>query len=272
MKASLAVIIVGGVLLALFPLIINVIDTMLYQEKQSILSTEASPTTTVSGVKILVPEVTSQTGSDRLVVSPGKAIVPPNNTIDIAIHVYFKHSQPCPYSNWHVNYTVKGDLEVISDDGGRLVNSKTYERILKVKVLGYGTITVTYYYGTGCPEGTMEQVKVELFTSTENITVTNTTSPTTTTETSTEEAEYINISGTVELVDMVHELIQVSGKVIYVRGEWIDQETGQVLKSVDVIKKIPTGTHVTVTCKLTGSGKLQAIKIVINNKIVYVRS
>lgn len=274
MRTGLTIIIILGVLLALFPVIANIIDTMLYGEKQSTLTTTTTPTETVSGIKILVPEVVSQTGADRLVVSPGKAVVPPNYTIDVDIRVYFKHSQPCPYSDWHVNYTVQGGLEVISDDGGKLVDSKTYERILKVRVLGYGIITVTYYYGTGCPEGTMEQVKVELTTSTENMTVTETETPITTTiaTTTTEETTYINVSGTVESKDLTYRLLQVSDKAIYVRGEWIVQGTNQTLESTEVVEQIPTGAYVTVTCKLTDSGRLQATKIIVNNETVYIRS
>ena len=270
MRIGLAIVIVLGVLLALFPVIAGVVDTALYKQEQATVTATTLSPRTITGVQVLVPQVESQNGADRLVVSPGKAVVPPNSVIDVVIHVYFRHSQPCPYSNWRVNYTVQGGLEVVSDDGGKLVNSKTYERILRVRVLSHGVITVTYYYGSGCPEGTMEQVKVELLTSAESITVAKTVTSISTM--TTEEETYINISGTVESKDITYRLLRISGKTIYVRGEWIVQGTNQVLESSEVVRRIPVGAHVDLVCKLTGRGLLQAVKIIVNNEIVYVRS
>jgi len=282
MKAGLIVVIVLGVLLALFPVIVNFIDTLLYEQEQTIAAITTRSTTSIpenvgenaGEVVILVPQVESHTGADRLVVSPGKALVLPNHTIDVIIRVYFKHSQPCPYSNWFVNYTVQGDLEVVSDDGGKLINSKTYERILKVRVLGHGTITVTYYYGSGCPEGTKEQVKVELSTLTGNVATTESQSGSTSTTSTTMVSgeEYVKVSGVVESKDIAHRMLLVSGKEIYIRGEWKVQGANQVLGSTDLIEKIPIGAHVDTTCKLSKAGRLQAVKITVNNSTTYIRS
>lgn len=262
MRIGLVAVIVGGLLLALFPVIVNLLDLALYKEKQ------ISVVSTTGGVKILVPQVESHIGADRLVVSPGKAIVPPNTTINVIIRVYFRHSQPCPYSDWHVDYSVKGNLKIVSDNGGRLVSPKVYERVLKVKVLGNGVITVTYHYGSGCSEGTIEQVKVELLTSTKNVSSTETETSTTITESE----KYVNISGIVELKDVTRRILRVSGKIVYVRGRWIAVGSNQVLRSIEVIEKIPIHSYVTVLCKLSESGELQAIKITVDNKVTYVRS
>ncbi len=268
-RAGLIAIIVMSILLALFPLIVNTIDTVLYNYGQTkTLSATKRSSGLATGVKILIPQVESHVGADRLVVTPGKAIVPPNSTIDVVIHVYFKHSQPCSHPNWYVDYSVQGNLEVISDDGGKLVDPKTYERVLKVKVLGPGIIVVTYHYGSGCPEGTIEQVRVELLTPTENISTTRVENSTV----ATGEEKYIHISGIVSLKDITHKLLKISGKVVYVRGRWIVARMNQLLDSTEVVRRIPVGAYVNVVCKLTKTGKLQAVKIIVNNRTVYVRS
>ncbi len=279
MNRGLIAVLVLGVLIALFPLIARGIDSALYNPPKALVpqyTTSPQSTESVGNVVILVPRVESHTGADTLVVTPGKALVPPNRTIDVTIWVYFKHSQPCPYSNWRVNYTVQGSLEVVSDDGGKLVNSKTYERVLKVRVLGPGKIVVTYYYGSGCPEGTMERVEVVLLPLTGNVTSVTTNSSVASTYTSTTTSSsgesYVKVSGIVESKDVARRVIVVSGKTVYVRGEWRVLGANKVMESSDVVEQIPVGAHVEVLCKLSGSGRLQAEKIVVNNETTYIRS
>ncbi len=268
-KVGLIIVIALGVLLALLPVVINIVDETLYKQ------THARTTTTTVGssakVKILVPEVESHVGADKLVVIPGKAIVDPNSTVDVIIYVYFKHSQPCAHPNWHIDYKVRGGLEIVGDDGGKLIDPKTYKRVLKVRVLSSGNITVTYYYGSGCPEGTIEQVKVELLTSTKNISGTSTITNATST-TSKEVGGYIRISGIVKQKDALHRALYISNKIIYIRGRWLLQGTGEILDSSEVLERIPVGAHIIVICKLSKTGRLQATKIIINNKTIYTRS
>ncbi len=268
MKTSLAIIILIGVLVALFPLIVGTIDNMLYQSSQS---TSTIQTNIPEGVKVVEQEVVSQQGCDKLVVSPGAAIVPPGETIEVKINVYFKHSQPCPYNDWKVEYSVSGGIEVVSDDGGQLIDSKTYQRILKLKVDSDGTLIVTYYYGTGCPYGEKEEVKA-VFTTSEEGLGNLPTSTTTTQVTTSEEVEYFNITGRVTDKDTSFRTITVDDKVIYIRGEWIELGTNNTLESTELVEKIPIGAKVTVVCKLTESGKIKAEKIIIDNKTVYVMS
>ncbi len=268
MRIGLVMIILIGVLVALFPIIVSIIDNMLYQLSQA---TTITQTSVPAGIKIIEQEAVSQQGSDRLVVSPAKAIVPPGETIEVKINVYFKHSQPCPYSDWHVEYSVSGGIEIVSDDGGKLVDSKTYERILKVKVNNDGVLTVTFYYGTGCPYGEKEVVQAVFTTSEEGLATISINTSTTTTTTS-EDTEYFNITGKVLNKDTGTRTITVDNKVIYIRGEWLELETNTTLDSTEVVEKIPLSAEVTVSCKLTESGKYMAERIIVNNKEVFIRS
>ncbi|NPA98850.1 MAG: hypothetical protein GXO43_05675 [Crenarchaeota archaeon] len=272
MKASskgLVIVIVIGAFVALFPVIAGVIDNMMYESSQaSVITTTSLP----AGVKILVPQLVSQQGADRLVVEPGKAIVPAGETIDVKIYVYFKHTQPCPYSDWHVEYSVSGGIEVVSDDGGKLVDPKTYERTLVIKVNSPGTLTVTYYYGSGCPEGTMERVVAEFYTSEEqagNSTLTSTTTPT---QTTSEEETYTNITGKVVSINTEARYIVVGNKSVYVRGTWLDITSNKTLTDSEVVNLIKPGDTVVVVCKVTGSGRLMAEKIIVNGTLVLERT
>ncbi len=86
---GLAAVVVIAVFVALFPVIMGAIDNVLYEAK---LKTTTITASQPSGVQILVPQLVSQQGADRLVVEPGKAVVPAGETINVKIYVYFKHS------------------------------------------------------------------------------------------------------------------------------------------------------------------------------------
>ncbi len=267
---GLTAVVVIAVFVALFPVIMGVVDNALYEAKTHITTITTSQP---SGVQILVPQLVSQQGADRLVVEPGKAVVPAGETINVKIYVYFKHTQPCPYSDWHVEYSVSGGIEVVSDDGGKLVDPKTYERILVIKVNSPGTLTVTYYYGTGCPEGTMERVVAEFYTSSKQ--VDNTTAITithTTTQASTEEETYTSITGEVVAVNTEARYIVVENKSIYVRGTWLDTHTNKTLTDAGVVGLIKLGDTIIAICKVTGSGRLMAEKIIVNGTLVLEKS
>ena len=81
-------------------------------------------------VIVLKNSVSSSIGSDTLAVTPGSVWVLYGGTFTLKITVYFKHSQPCPYSDWSVSYSVEGDLEVVDESREGLVDSKTYVRRL----------------------------------------------------------------------------------------------------------------------------------------------
>ena len=266
-KTGLAVIILIGVLVALFPVIVDTIDNILYQSSHAAITQTSVP----EGVKIIEQEAVSQQGCDKLVVSPAKAVVPPGETIEVKINVYFKHSQPCPYNDWRVEYSVSGGIEIVDDDGGKLIDSKTYQRILEVKVNSDGVLTVTFYYGTGCPYGEKEEVQAFFTTSEEGFTNISINTSTTTT-TAPEETEYFNITGKVTNKDTGFRTITVDNKVIYIRGEWLELNTNTTLEATELVEKIPVGAEVIVVCKRTESGKNMAMKIIINNKEIYVRS
>ncbi len=258
-----------AVIVALFPIIMGAIDNALYgaESRASTVTVSQPP-----GVQILVPQLVSQQGADRLVVEPGKAVVPAGGTIDVKIYVYFKHSQPCPYSDWHVEYSVSGGIEVVSDDGGKLVDPKTYERTLTIKVVSPGTLTVTYYYGTGCPEGTMERVVAEFYTSAEQAGNVSTTTTTSTTQTSSVEETYVNITGRVVAVNAEARYIVVDNKTIYFRGTWLDVHTNKTLTDAEAVGLIKPGDTIIAVCKVTGSGRLMAEKIIVNGTLVLERS
>ncbi len=267
---GLTAVVVIAVFVALFPVIMGVIDNALYETK---IQTTTITTSQPSGVQILVPQLVSQQGADRLVVEPGKAVVPAGETINVKIYVYFKHSQPCPYSDWHVEYSVSGGIEVVSDDGGKLVDPKTYERTLTIKVNSPGTLTVTYYYGTGCPEGTMERVVAEFYTTVEQTAnITTTTATSSTAQVSTGEETYTNITGKVAAVNTEARYIVVENKSIYVRGTWLDVHANKTLTDAEVIGLIKPGDTIIAVCKVTASDRLMAEKIIVNGTLVLERS
>jgi len=161
----------------------------------------------------------------------------------------------------------------VSDDGGKLVDPKTYERILIIKVNSPGILTVTYYYGTGCPEGTMERVVAEFCTSAEQADNTSTTIiiPITT-QASTEEETYTNITGKAVAVNTESRYIVVGNKPVYVRGTWLDVHNNKTLTDAEVVGLIKPGDTIIAVCKVVGSGRLMAEKTIVSGTLVLEKS
>ncbi len=276
MRVGLAVAVLAAMVLALAPTWVPMLDTAL--TPQSVQETVETQPPSATGVQILVPSAVSYQGADRLEVYPGAVLAEPGSVINVTIKVFFKHAQPCPYSDWSVSYDVSGGIEVIADDGGRLVDAKTYERVLKVRVTSNGTLTVVYDYGT-CPEGDKEVVRVDFYVgnapaSLGSAAASMTTSYTETDEytTTTEESySYVNVSGVVELVDPGSGIFVVNDTVVYVRGEFYDISTGEDLEADEVLSLIKQGDTITAVCKITSSGKYMAEKIILSNGVILTK-
>ncbi len=284
MQRGLAIAIIAGVLLALFPFIVDAIDT--YYSSTSSASIESivssasggANETNITGMVIAVPEVVSK-GTDTLIVRPGEVYVEPGVEFNITIIVLFEHAQPCPSPTWKVYYNVSGGLEVLSDDGGSLVNSKTYVRVVTVKAVDNGTIDVVFRYGETCPYTTKEKEEVQVIVHvvenieeiSGNVTVNTTTTPLEElVSTSEEEHEYFNITGIIEYIDYTYRIIVVNNTSIEVRGSWISSE-GTSLSSKYLLEALRIGDRVTVECYETEEGVVRANKIIVNG-IVYSRS
>jgi len=249
-------------LLALVPVWVPMVDSVIGSQTSAVVTPSFG-----QGVQVLIPSVMSYQGSDRLEVMPGAVLAEPNSTVEVVIRVYFKHAQPCPYNDWSISYHPSGDIRVISDDGGRLIDVKTYERVLEVDVLGNGTLTVTYDYGT-CPEGDKEVVTVDFYVGSAPagltpVTGTPVTTYTETPEYGSESSTYVNVSGVVMSVDPYAGTLTVNGTVIYVRGEFYDPVTEEELEYEEVLSLIHVGDNVTVVCKVTGSGRYMAEEIIL---------
>ncbi len=283
MQRGLILAIVAGVLLALFPVIVDVIDAYYSSTSaagiESIIPPTTGNATNLSGLIVSVPEVVSK-GTDTLIVRPGEVYVEPGTEFNVTIIVLFEHAQPCPSPTWKVYYNVSGGVEVLADDGGQLVNSKTYVRILTVKASGNGTVDVVFKYGETCPYTTKEKEEVQvkiyvvenLGAVASNITVANTT--TTPLEelvnASEEEHEYFNISGVIEYIDYAYRVIVVNNTTIEVRGSWLSSE-GYSLSSKYLLEALHVGDRVVVECYKTEEGVVRANKIIVDG-VVYTRS
>ena len=189
------------------------------------------------------------------------------------IIVLFKHAQPCPSSNWKIYYNVSGGIKVLEDDGGRLVDARTYVRLLTVKAVSNGTLTVIFKYGSSCPYGDGErvEVKVGVVESPRNFesATTLTREVENTTAVIKEYGNVIEITGIVEEVDTQYSIIVVNGYPIHVRGTWITSD-GRVLNRKSVVAELKPGMEVTTICKVTRSSELKALKI-IAGKLTYTR-
>ncbi len=291
MQRGLVIAILAGVLLASFPFIVDTIET--YYSRPSTISTEpmvsATPgeqsntaSTTSPNITIVLPEVSSQ-GTDALIVRPGEVYVKPGTEFNVTITVLFKHAQPCPSPTWKVYYNISGGIEVLSDDGGKLVDSKTYVRVITVRAVDNGTIDVVFRYGETCPYTSKEkeevQVIVHVVKSLENVsnnnTIVDTITPfeeTTTTSTTLieNEYEYFNITGTIEYIDYTNRVIVVNNTSIEVRGSWVSSE-GESLGNRYLLEILHVGEKVTVECYKTDEGVIRARRIIIDG-IVYSKS
>ncbi len=281
MQRGLTVAIVAGLLLALFPFIVDAIDTYYSSTSTtsipSIISGQANATN-LTGMVIAVPEVVSK-GTDTLIVRPGEVYVETGTEFNVTIIVLFEHAQPCPSPTWKVYHNVSGGLEVLSDDGGQLVNSKTYVRVVTIKAVDNGTIDVVFRYGETCPYTTKEKEEVQVIVHvvknleevSSNITVNTTTTPLEEIiNASEEEHEYFNITGVIEYIDYTYRVIVVNNTSIEIRGSWVSSE-GVSLSSKYLLEALHVGEKVTVECYKTEEGVVRANKIIVNG-IVYSRS
>lgn len=281
MQRGLTVAIVAGLLLALFPFIVDAIDAYYSSTSTasipSVVSGQVNETN-ITGMVIAVPEVVSK-GTDTLIVRPGEVYVEPGTEFNVTIIVLFEHAQPCPSPTWKVYYNVSGGLEVLSDDGGQLVNSKTYVRIVTIKAVDNGTIDVVFRYGETCPYTTKEKEEVQVIVHvvknlgevSSNITVNTTTTPIEEIiNASEEEHEYFNITGVIEYIDHTYRVIVVNNTSIEIRGSWVSSE-GVSLSSKYLLEALHVGEKVTVECYKTEEGIVRANKIIVDG-IVYSRS
>ncbi len=281
MQRGLIVAIVAGLLLALFPFIVDAIDAYYSSTSTtsipSIISGQANAAN-LTGMVIAVPEVVSK-GTDTLIVRPGEVYVEPGTEFNVTIIVLFEHAQPCPSPTWKVYYNVSGGLEVLSDDGGQLVNSKTYVRVITIKAVDNGTIDVVFRYGETCPYTTKEKEEVQVIVHvvknlkevSSNITVNTTTTPLEEIiNASEEEHEYFNITGVIEHIDYTYRVIVVNNTSIEIRGSWVSSE-GISLSSKYLLEALHVGEKVTVECYKTEEGVVRANKIIVDG-IVYSRS
>lgn len=268
LRAGFVVVVAVAVLLALVPVWVPVLDSVVAPG-----TVAEVPVGVGEGVQVLIPSAVSCQGSDRLEVYPGAVLAEPGSVVNVTIKVFFKHAQPCPYSDWSVSYEVSGDVEVVGDDGGRLADVKTYVRVLSVRVDGNGTLTVVYDYGT-CPEGDKEVVTVDFYVGSAPGGLT----PVTTTPASTgataegEEGEvYVNVTGSVVSVDPYGGTLIIDDKVIYFRGEFYNPSTGAYLEKEQVLASLSPGDYVTVVCKVTGAGRYMAEEVVLPNGTVLTK-
>ncbi|WFO75479.1 hypothetical protein J4526_00845 [Desulfurococcaceae archaeon MEX13E-LK6-19] len=170
MDRGLIIVIAIGLLIAILPILTNIvipaIESMVSSSETttSITTTTSTTSSESEGIITVLKEIAcSNIGSDRLEVTPGAVLVKPGSEFKITIRVYFRHSQPCPYSSWRLEYSVSGGVEVINDTGNKLVDSRTLVRELIVKANSNGTVTVTFFYGQNCPFGDKEEVNVEIY-------------------------------------------------------------------------------------------------------------
>ena len=180
MERGLVAAIIVGVLVALLPAIVHLVD-QLYSAPPTIAvaprgratastttattapqSTTPVPTTTTPSYRVVQEQAVSHQGADTLVVSPAKVVASPGARIPITIEVLFRHAQPCPYASWDIKVDASGGVSIVSDDGGKLVGPRTFVRHLVVEANSSGKLVVTYLYGAGCPYGTKEQVTVDI--------------------------------------------------------------------------------------------------------------
>ncbi len=263
--------IVVGVLLALTPVIVYVIDDYYYKLSVNKITVTTTQPAVSENMLILKPEALSNTGCDTLIVSPAEVVVKPGIEFNVTIKVLFKHTQPCPYSDWKVYYNASSGLEIVSDDGGRLVDPKTYLRILTVKAMSNSTLTVVFKYGSGCPYGEEEKVEAKVIVS-ENPGKVSPSSTNTTASTSIEAsytASNITITGVVKGIDVQHSTIIVGDHVVYVRGEWIASD-GRELDRRQLVSEIPLGVNITIIGEPLELGKIKAYKIIVDN-VTYTR-
>lgn len=260
-KWLIAVVIIS-VLVALFPLIVNLMESL-----PTIMGTVGTTTTPAAetGYLVVVKPSVSSSGTDTLIVEPGEVIVTPGTVFNVTIKVLFKHAQPCPYSDWRVEYELFGGVKVLKDTEGELVDAKTYVRTLTVAAECDGIITVIFHYGSECPYGDMESVNVTVWVSNETALrqqeTTSVKTVTTETYTTTSEEEVTEtISGKVTNVDVDRAIIYVDETPIYVKGDWVT-ENGTIYDAATVVASIKVGEEVTIQATLTGSGRLHAIII-----------
>ncbi len=262
----LGAVIIIAVIVALFPVIVNLMESIQPQPQTQVETTETTTTqTTESGTIVIVKPSVSSSGTDTLIAEPGEVMITPGTVFNVTIRVLFKHAQPCPYSDWRVEYELSGGVRVLKDTEGELIDARTYERVLTVTADCDGVVTITFHYGSDCPYGDEESVEVTVRVSNE-ITqqqqeTTITESTTTTTYTNTTELEVTEtITGKVSGVDIDRAIIYVDGTPIYVKGEWIT-ENGTVYDAAYVVASIKVGEEVTIKATLTGSGRLHAVLI-----------
>ena len=213
----LYVVIVVGEVIATLPFTLNTIDNYLYTWEQE---THTSLAETLQGIIILKDSVTSS-GSDTLIVTPGAVWVLAGGEFKLTIKVLLRHTQPCPYNDWRIEYSINGDLQIVNETPGELVDPKTYVKELTIRVNGNGTITITFYYGSECPYGDKEEVTVEVYTGNQPQQTTIVSQPINTTTTSPESEEYVNITGIISNIDYGSGVIYVDNTPVYVRGEWV---------------------------------------------------
>ncbi len=111
MNKNLALVIVVGILISLLPIIVNIIDNHLYRIEYSKPIETTTPTTTPTSTReviVLKDSVSSSTGEDTLIASPGAVWVLYGGVFKLTIKVLFKHSQPCPFSDRSLNYSFSG--------------------------------------------------------------------------------------------------------------------------------------------------------------------
>ncbi len=275
MSRTIYIVLVIGILVALFPIIGGAIDNYISQRASSAPSTQPEEGANVSSsIIILQPYKYSSEGDDTLYVYPGELIAEKNTVFDLRINVYFRHTQPCDYPDWKVYYTIDGGLQVVDETNGTLVDSKTYEQIITLKAIDNGTVTVVFQYGSNCPFGDEEVVTINVYV-TDDITKLNVTTPvyneTTMTEPVIEEekpAETVN--GTIEAIDTARDTIVVDGYLIYLKGEWVYDN--QILDAYQVIELLSIGEKVSVEYEVTGSGKLHALKIITEKGEVFTKT
>ncbi len=270
MRTRYAVALILFVLITISPIVVKLATGELgFRAHSSGLETISSATATMTRSSLgtlLVGCGESHTGADYLIVCPAKAyVINPESIIHVNVTVRFAHPQPCPHSSWEIKVSSLNNVKIVGETHTKLINAYTAIKTYDVRILGNGSLTITYYYGSGCPYGTKEVVKVLFFLvrklpekpSTEQQVLSITTSATPTQSTH-------NLTGKLTEVNVVDKYIVVKNYRIYIKGLWTC--ASREIRWRDLLNDLNKnlGSIISVTV-LNENGELTAIKIVSGN-------
>ncbi len=228
------------------------------------VSSTTAAVSTSSGA-LLVGCGESHRGADYLIVCPAKAyVISPGSVVRVNVTVKFAHPQPCPHSSWRIEVSDLNNVKVVGETSTKLVNAYTAVKTYDVKVLGNGSLTVTYYYGVGCPYGTEEVVKVLFFvvkSLPESSAQPSTSEQQAQAATTVATQPSINVTGVLTEVSTSGKYVIVDNHKIYIKGAWTCGN--EEVRWRDLLNSLSADVGQVISVNaVSENGELLAVKIV----------